>query len=88
MAIRLTSSQRAAVYKQIFLLNRSFHLIVQRLGDLAQTRIFNARDMRVIRGLAQEVQLEINTTLLGVLDSLEHNDWGEFGKVRIAIESG
>jgi hypothetical protein len=37
-------------------------------------------------GLAQEVQLEINTTLLGPLDSLEHNDWGEFGKVRIAIE--
>jgi hypothetical protein len=41
MATRLTSNQRAAVYKQIFLLNRSFHLIVQRLDDLAQARIFN-----------------------------------------------
>jgi hypothetical protein len=61
-------------------------LIVQRLDDLAQARIFNARDIREMCGLAQEVQLEINTTLLGPLDSLEHNDWGEFGKVRIAIE--
>ena len=86
MATRLTSNQRAAVYKQIFLLNRSFHLIVQRLDDLAQARIFNARDIREMCGLAQEVQLEINTTLLGPLDSLEHHDWGGFGKVRIAIE--
>jgi hypothetical protein len=54
MATRLTSNQRAAVYKQIFLLNRSFHLIVQRLDDLAQARIFNARDIREMCGLAQE----------------------------------
>jgi hypothetical protein len=86
MAIRLTSSQRAGVYKQLFLLNRSFDLISQRLDALAQTRIFMVRDIRELRGLAQEVQLEINTTLLGPLDSLEHDDWGEFGKVRIAME--
>ncbi len=86
MAIRLTSSQRAVVYKQIFLLNRSFDLIVQRLGELAQTRIFSSHNMREVSGLTQEVQLEINTMLLGPLDSLEHEDWGTFGKVRIAME--
>lgn len=86
MAIRLTSRKRAAVYKQIFLLNRSFDLIVQQLDELAQTRIFGARAMREVSGLTQEVQLEINTMLLGPLDSLEHDDWGEFGKVRIAME--
>lgn len=80
MAARLTSRERAELYRQIFLLNRSFDLIVQRLGDLAQTRIFNARDIREMCGLTQEVQLEINTALLGPLDSLEHDDWGEFGK--------
>jgi len=85
-APRLTSRERAEVYRLIFLLNRSFHLIVQRLDDLAQTRIFSARDIREMRGLAQEVQLEINTTLLGPLDSLEHDDLGTFGKVRIAME--
>jgi hypothetical protein len=86
MAARLTSRERAELYRQIFLLNRSFDLIVQRLDDLAQTRIFKVRDIQEMRGLAQEVQLEINTTLLGPLDSLEHDDWGEFGKVRIAME--
>jgi hypothetical protein len=86
MAARLTSRERAELYRQIFLLNRSFDLIVQRLDVLAQTRIFSSREMREVSGLAQEVQLEINTTLLGPLDSLEHEDWGEFGKVRIAME--
>lgn len=86
MAIRLTSSQRAAVYKQIFLLNHSFDLIVQRLDKLAQTSIFSVRDLREVSGLTQEVQLEINTLLLGDLNSLEHDDWGAFGKVRIAME--
>jgi hypothetical protein len=84
---RLTSSQRATVYRQIFQLNRSFDLIIQRLGDLAQTRIFSVQDLREVSGLAQEIQLEINTTLLRPLDSLEHDDWGEFGKVRIAMEN-
>ena len=86
MAARLTSKERAEVYRRIFLLNRSFDSIVQRLNDLAQTRIFKARDIQEMRGLTQEVQLEINTTLLSPLDSLEHDDWGEFGKVRIAME--
>jgi len=86
MAARLTSRERAGGYRQIFLLNRSFDLIVQRLDDLAQTRIFTVRDIREMQGLAQEVQLEINTALLGPWDSLEHEDWGEFGKVRIAME--
>jgi hypothetical protein len=85
-APRLTSSERAEVYRRLFLLNRSFGLIVQRLDELAQTRIFSARELRELRGLTQEVQLEINTHLLGPLDSLEHDDWGEFGKVRVAME--
>jgi hypothetical protein len=80
MAARLTSRERTEVYRQIFLLNRSFGCIVQRLDDLAQTRIFKVRDIREVRGLAQEVQLEINTMLLGPLDSLEHDDWGEIRK--------
>ncbi len=83
MAIRLTSSQRAAVYKQ---LNRYFDLVLQQLDDLAQARILNARKIREMSGLTQEVQLEINTLLLGPLDALEHEDWGTFGKVRIAME--
>lgn len=85
-APRLTSSERAEVYRLLFLLNRSFDLIVQRLDELGQTGLFSSRDLREMRGLTQEVQLEINTLLLGPLDSLEHDDWGTFGRVRTAIE--
>ena len=68
-AVRLNSHERADIYRLIFLLNRAFDLIVQRLDELDKTTIFNARDLREMRGLTQEVQLEINTMLLDPLES-------------------
>ena len=85
-APKLTSSERAEVYRLLFLLNRSFDLIVQRLDALGDAGLFSSRDLREMRGLTQEVQLEINTLLLGPLDSLEHEDLGTFGRVRTAME--
>jgi len=85
-APQFTSGERMEVYRRIFLLNRSFHLIVQRLEELGKTSILNARDLRDMLGLTQEVQLEINTGLLNQLDSIENDDWAQFGKVRIALE--
>jgi hypothetical protein len=85
-APRLTSSERAEVYRLFFLLNRSFDLIVQRLDELGQTGLFTSRDLREMRGLTQEVQLEINTGLLDSFESVENDDWAHFGKVRIALE--
>ena len=69
-APRLTSSERAGVYRLLFLLNRSFDLIVQRLDELGKTGLFTSRDLREMRGLAQEVHLEINTGLLDSFESL------------------
>ena len=46
----------------MFLLNRSFHFIVQRLEELGRTEIINALDIQDALGLTQEVQLGINTT--------------------------
>jgi hypothetical protein len=83
---RLSSGERAEVYRLIFRLNRSFHFIIQRLDELAQTRLFNPRDLREMRGFTQEVQLEINTGLLDPLESVEMDDWAQFGKVRKAME--
>ena len=83
---RLNSRERADIYRRLFMLNRSFDLIVQRLDELAQTRIFSVSDLREMRGLTQEVQLEINTVLLNPLESVENNDHAYFGKVRIALE--
>jgi hypothetical protein len=79
-------SQRAGVYRLLFLLNRSFDLIVQRLDELGQTGLFTSRDLREMRGLTQELQLEINTGLLDSVEPVENSDWAHFGKVRMAME--
>jgi hypothetical protein len=83
-APKFTSRERLDVYRGIFLLNRSFHYIVQRLDGLAV--LFRPQDLKDMRGLAQEIQLEINTLLLDRLHSTEERDWAEFGKVRNALE--
>ena len=82
--INFTSGERQNIYRHLFLLNRSFHLIVQRLDQLKF--LFHPRDLRDMLGMTQEVQLEINTILLGPLESAENNDWAQFGKVRVALE--
>jgi hypothetical protein len=85
-APNLTSEERQDVYRLMFLVNRSFHLIVQHLEELGRTRILNSRDLKDMLGLTQEVQLGINTAVLDTLDSVENDDWAQFGKVRIALE--
>lgn len=85
-APQFTSGERMDVYRKIFLLNRSFHFVVQRLEELGKIGILNARDLRDMLGTTQEVQLEINTVLLNPLDSVENNDWAHFGNIRKAME--
>ena len=84
--IKLNSRERLDVYRRLFLLNGSFAFITQLLDEFSQTPIFNARDLRELRGLAQEVQLEINTVLLNPLELAEQNDWTRFGTYRKAME--
>ncbi|HEX4604766.1 MAG TPA: hypothetical protein VH724_12280 [Candidatus Angelobacter sp.] len=84
-ALNFTSAERMDVYRSMFLLNRSFHFIVQRLHDLGKTGMLRPRDLRDMLGLTQEVQLEINTALLDPLESVENSDWAQFGKVRLAL---
>jgi hypothetical protein len=85
-ALNLTSGERMDVYRRMFLLNRSFHFIIQRLDELTQTRIVSPKQIKEMIGLTQEVQLEINTLLIEPLGSLELEDWAVFGKVRMAQE--
>jgi hypothetical protein len=82
--INFTSEERMDIYRRLFLLNRSFHLIVLRLDDLKN--LLSPQDLKDMRGMTQEIQLGINTALLDSLDSAENDDWAQFGKVRIAME--
>jgi len=85
-ALNFTSEQRQDVYRLMFHINRSFHLIVQRLDELGQLRIVNRKELQEIAGLTQEVQIEVNMALLDPLRPLEEHDLAQFGKVRIAVE--
>jgi hypothetical protein len=72
------------IYRRIFLLNRSFHFIVERLDELKN--LLSPQDLKDLRGITQEIQLGINTALLDSLNSSENDDWAQFGKVRLAME--
>lgn len=82
----LNSRERAEVYMRIAMLNSAFDSVVQRLDELGKAGLLNTRDLKDMLGLTQEVQLEINTTLLNTLESLESDDHAHFGKVRLALE--
>lgn len=85
-APNFNSRERAEIYRLLFLLNRSFHLIVQNLEELGKAGVMNARNLRDMLGVTQETQLDINVMALDVLESSEANDLGHFGKVRTAME--
>lgn len=82
----LNSEQRARAYLLLFRLNRSFHLIVQRLHDAKTFNIITVQDVKDMLGLVQEVQLEINRAVLDRLENFEDRDLHHFGKVRVAME--
>lgn len=81
---KLTAAERQDVYRRLFQLNRSFSSIVERLDELRP--FLKAQDLKDMQGLTQEIQLEINTTLLNKLESIEERDWAHFGKVRARME--
>ena len=80
----MSSVERMQVYRSMFRLNHAFHGIVLRLDELAG--LLGRQNLKDMKGLAQEVQLEINHLVLGNLESIEERDWAEFGKIRVAME--
>lgn len=79
---RLTSRERAEVYRLIFLLNRSFDFIVQHLDTLQKTGLFTSKAAKLFPGFAQELQTEFNQEFLENLHQFELDDWGKYGKAR------
>jgi hypothetical protein len=82
----LSSLARFEVYRSLSGLNRSFHLIVQRLQGLESKRIFDPAKLRELAALAQELQSEINHNMMQTLERIEMQDCGTYGKVRAARE--
>jgi hypothetical protein len=83
----LSSGERQELYRSLFLINRSFHFIVQRISDLENAKKLNTQHFRELRGLAQEVQLHINNRLLEEVHTVERADWYGFGEARNKMEN-
>ena len=82
----LDVTKKVHLYHLLYRLNLSFAAIVRRCREFQQTRRFNSKDLTVYQGLAQELQAEINQTLLETLHDDELDDWARFGKVSGAWE--
>jgi hypothetical protein len=83
---RLTSREREEVYRLLFLLNRSFDLIVQHLDTLQKTGLSKSKAAKLFPGFAQELQTEFNQQFLEDLHQIELDDWNEYGKARESWE--
>ena len=82
----LDVTKKLHLYHLLYRLNLSFAAIVRRCREFQQTRRFKSRDLTIYQGLAQELQADINQTLLETLHQDELDDWARFGRVSAARE--
>jgi hypothetical protein len=80
----LDSTDKAGVYETLSSLNTAFAGIVQHLQKLERIGPFKPKSAKLLSGLAQELQAEINQEFLEDLHQMELDDWNRFGKVRDA----
>jgi hypothetical protein len=80
----LDVTQKAGVYETLSSLNTAFAGIVQHLQTLQKFGTFKPKSVKLLSGLAQELQAEINQDFLEDLHQLELDDWNRFGKIRDA----
>jgi hypothetical protein len=85
-APRLTSRERAEVYRLIFLLNRSFDFVIRNLDAIQKTGLFKSKSSKLFPSFTQELQAEFNQEFLENLHQFELDDWGEYGKARHKYE--
>src|SRR5260370_41240063 len=82
----LDVTKKLHLYHLLYRLNLSFAAIVRRCREFQQTPRFSSKDLTVYQGLAQELQADINQSLLETLHQNELDDWARFGKVSAARE--
>ena len=82
----LDVNQKADIYETLSSLNLAFAGIVQHLQTMQQSRALPPKYTRLYLGFTQELRAEINQELLGILESIELDDWARFGKVRAKWE--
>ena len=82
----LEVTKKLHIYHTLYRLNRSFSAIVTHCQKLQEAGALEAKLVRRFQGFTQEIQSEINETLLETMHELELDDYNRFGKIRIARE--
>lgn len=77
---------KSDVYRTLFRLNRAFDFVTEQLPLLAKAGVLTTKYVRMYESFTKELQADINGQALGDLQTLEENDWAEFGKVRSKLE--
>jgi hypothetical protein len=79
-------TQKTEIYETLSGINLAFAAIVDHLQTMRQSGIVRSQYARVLQGLTQELQSEINVELLENMNHIEQRDWARYGKVRIKWE--
>jgi len=79
-------TKKLLIYHTLYRLNLSFSNIVTRCRELQDAGVITSRSSKVFQGYTQELQAEINQELLETMHTTELDDWGRFGKIRLAEE--
>lgn len=74
------------IYLTIYRLNLSFSNIVGHCRALQESGVLTAKFTRLYQSYTQELQSEINETVMETMDGIELRDMARFGKVRVARE--
>lgn len=82
----LEVTKKLHVYHTLYRLNLSFSNIVTYCSTFHEAGVFTQTLAKRFQGFTQELQADINNTLLDVMHREELDDWGRFGKVRAAYE--
>ncbi|HET9285286.1 MAG TPA: hypothetical protein VFR24_25315 [Candidatus Angelobacter sp.] len=79
-------TKKLLIYHTLYRLNLSFSNIVRYCATFHEAGVFNQTLAKRFQGFTQELQADINNTLLETMHQDELDDWGRFGKVRAAYE--
>ncbi|HEY6252256.1 MAG TPA: hypothetical protein VI685_20055 [Candidatus Angelobacter sp.] len=77
------ADEKYRAYHVLACLNRSFQRILFNLGELKKAGVVNTKQLKILRGISQELQADINFHSLERLHAVELKDWHRFGRVRI-----
>ncbi len=82
----LEVTKKLHIYHTLCRLNRSFSAIVIHCRELQEAGVLEPKLGRRFQGFTQEIQSEINETLLETMHEIELDDYNLYGKIRLARE--